>query len=201
MQTIRQIRGFVGQLNVADWVTMYRIVAAPIMVYAIINGSLDLFKWLIVTSLASDMLDGFIARRLKISSEHGASLDSIGDAMLFVIALIGIARFESTFVAENLVIISFALNPYFFQLGLAFWKYGKPSSFHTYMAKLAAIFQGSLILFILFFGINYWLFYITLILSILETVEEIILILVIPKWKTNVKGLYWVLRNKEEYLQ
>lgn len=200
MKFSRQATLFFRELNIADWVTMYRIVAAPFMIYAIIDGKFELFKWLIVTSLLSDMLDGFLARRLKISSDHGASLDSIGDALLFILAVVGIAVFETDFILENLVLISFALDPYFFQLGLAFWKYGKPSSFHTYMAKLAALVQGAFILTILFFGISYWLFYVAFAISVLETVEEIILILLLPKWRSNVKGLYWVLRNREEYL-
>jgi cardiolipin synthase len=40
------------------------------------------------------------------------------------------------------------------------------------------------------------LFYIAVSVTALQLIEETVLIFLLPEWKTNVKGLYWVLRKK-----
>jgi CDP-diacylglycerol--glycerol-3-phosphate 3-phosphatidyltransferase len=40
------------------------------------------------------------------------------------------------------------------------------------------------------------LFYAAVLITFLELVEEIMMVALIPRWRTNLKGLYWVLKNK-----
>ena len=79
---------------------------------------------------------------------------------------------------------------------LAYSKYGKATAFHTYLAKLSAIVQGVFILWALFFGADYVLFYSMIVIGILETIEEIALIFMYNKWASDVKGVYWALHDK-----
>lgn len=79
---------------------------------------------------------------------------------------------------------------------LAFKKYGKSTSFHTYLAKLSAVVQGVFILSALFFSPSYGLFYFMIALGFTETIEEIILIFMYDRWVSDVKGIYWALRDK-----
>ena len=79
---------------------------------------------------------------------------------------------------------------------IAYLKYGKATAFHTYLAKLSAVFQSLFILWSLFFNPAYTLFYTMIIIGLLETFEEIILIFMYTNWASDVKGLYWALRHK-----
>jgi len=79
---------------------------------------------------------------------------------------------------------------------IAFYKYGKATAFHTYLAKSSAVLQGVFILFTLFFAPVYWLFYLMIIIGVLETIEEITLIYMYDKWVDDVKGVYWALKDK-----
>ncbi|MDX1315885.1 MAG: CDP-alcohol phosphatidyltransferase family protein, partial [Eudoraea sp.] len=72
---------------------------------------------------------------------------------------------------------------------------GKATAFHTYLAKLSAITQAAFVLWILFFGPVYWLFYTMIILGIIETIEEITLIFMYDNWVEGVKGIYWAKRD------
>jgi hypothetical protein len=36
-------------------------------------------------------------------------------------------------------------------------------------------------------------------LTILDLLEEIILVMLIPKWKTDVKGLFWILKQSHSH--
>ena len=42
---------------------------------------------------------------------------------------------------------------------------------------------------------NVILFYAAAMITILELIEEIILVKLLPAWETNVKGIYWVLKK------
>ena len=183
--------------NIADWFSFYRIAAGPFLLILLWFDQREIFTWLLLISYSTDMVDGFLARKLKITSSRGSQLDSLGDQLTFLIGLAGLFNFEYNFIKENYIIILITLVPYTIQLLIAYKKYGKATSFHTYMAKLSAFSQGVFILSALFFGPEDWLFYIMIVLGLLETLEEIILIFMHKKWVSDVKGIYWVLHKKK----
>lgn len=183
-------------LNIADWFSMYRIVTAPILLVLALFGEREIFSWFLLISYMTDGIDGYLARRLNVSSARGSQLDSYGDQFTFVVALFGLWVFENNFIRENLVLILIAFVPYIIQMVLAFSKYGKATAFHTYLAKLSAIVQAAFILWILFFEPLYPLFYLMIVLGILETLEEIALIFMYDKWVEGVKGIYWAMRDR-----
>ncbi len=182
--------------NIADWFSFYRIAASPFLLILIWLGEREIFTWFLLVSYCTDMIDGFLARSLKITSARGSQLDSFGDQITFIIGLIGLLVFEYDFMKENYLLILIAFVPYSIQMVLAFRKYGKATAFHTYLAKLSAIIQGVFILWLLFFNPIYWLFYTMIVLGLLETIEEITLIFMYDKWVAGVKGIYWALRDK-----
>lgn len=182
--------------NIADWFSFYRVAASPFLLLLIGLGQRELFSWFLLLSYSTDMIDGFLARRLKITSSRGSQLDSLGDQITLGVAFMGLLVFEHEFILENYRIILIPFFLYFIQMLLAFRKYGKATAFHTYLAKLSAITQGVFILWFLFFSPVYWLFYLMIVLGIIETVEEIILIAMYPKWVAGVKGVYWALRDR-----
>ena len=182
--------------NIADWFSLYRIMAVPLLVAFIWFGERQLFTWFLLISYSTDAIDGYLARKLKITSARGSQLDSIGDQITLVMGLIGLWFFENEFVLANYQLILLAFLPYVLQMIIAFRKYGKATAFHTYLAKSSAILQGVFILWLLFFGPVYWLFYFMVIVGVLETIEEITLIFMYKEWVEDVKGIYWALKDK-----
>lgn len=185
-------------MQLPDYLSIFRFFAAIALVILAVQEMRSIFSWLLVVAFLSDALDGFIARKITGPTEHGADLDSAGDATLFLGSAIGIYLFEKSFFDQHLTAIGITFGLYFLQLGLAYWRYGKSSSFHTYAAKTAAIVQGIFLIYTSFFEPLEWLFYIVVIISILETLEEISLIFIFEKPVQNVKGLYWVKKEGKE---
>ena len=183
------------EFNIADWFSFYRIIAFPLLIGLILWGAREPFSWLLLVSYATDAIDGYLARRLKVSSARGSQLDSLGDQLTLIAGLLGIWTFEKDFILEHLLWISLAFLPYVLQMIIAFVKYGKATAFHTYLAKLSAILQAVFILWFLFFGPVYWLFYLMIGVGILETVEEITLIFMYDTWVEDVKGIYWARKD------
>ena len=182
--------------NIADWFSFYRIAAAPLLIILLVVNERNLFTWFLLISYCTDAIDGFIARKLKITSSRGSQLDSFGDQITFMLGLVAILIFEIDFVKANYILIIVSFSPYIIQMLIAFIKYGKATAFHTYLAKLSAIVQSFFILWLLFFEPINWLFYVMLVLGILETIEEITLIFMYNNWVAGVKGIYWALQDK-----
>ena len=187
---------FLKSLNIADWFSFYRILAFPVLAVLLFMGERQWFTWFLLVSYSTDAIDGFLARHLNLSSARGAQLDSIGDQLTLVIGLLGLLIFESAFIRANLLLIAIAFIPYLVQMGVAFMKYGKATAFHTYLAKVSAVLQAVFILWTLFYGPIYWLFYLMIVIGILETLEEITLIFMYDRWVEDVKGIYWALRDE-----
>lgn len=178
--------------------TIYRLAVAPVLVALVLYEQAEIFKWLLAFSFFTDAIDGFLARKLKVVSKFGTKMDSIADDATLIAAASGAILLKPEFIRDNLVLVSVMVGLVVLQNILAFWRYGKMSSYHTYFAKLAMILQGSFFILLFFLqDVPYWLFYPAAIVTILDLAEEMILVFLLPKWETNVKGLYWVLRRKK----
>jgi len=182
--------------NIADWFSFYRIVAFPILLLLLWLSIRDVFATFLLISYVTDAVDGFLARKYKMTSARGSQLDSLGDQLTFIAGLIGLVYFEKNFIFENILLIIVVFSPYIIQMIIAYIKYKKTTAFHTYMAKISAIIQSIFILHSLFYNPNYSLFYIMIAFGLLETIEEIILIFMYDEWVSDVKSILWALKDK-----
>lgn len=177
------------KFNIADWFSFYRIAAAPVLVTLLVLDQRPAFTWLLVFSFLTDAIDGQLARRLGLVSPRGSQLDSVGDQVTLLVAVAGVARFETAFVRDQIVLIAIPLVLYFSQMIIALYKYGRATSFHTYLAKVSSLVQGVFICWLLLFGPCYWLFYAMVVLAIVETAEELTLVYLNDEWRSDVKSL------------
>ncbi len=183
---------------VINGITVYRMAASVVLLLCIILGLPVIFKWLLAVSFFTDAIDGYLARKYKVASTFGAKIDSIGDDLTILMAVIGVIVMKGAFIKEHYLLIGTMVVLYVAQTVMAFIRYGKISSFHTYLAKIAAVLQGSFLILIFFLATPpLYLFYAAAALTILDVIEETILVLLLPKWETNVKGLYWVLKRRK----
>jgi cardiolipin synthase len=181
-------------------ITLSRVLAAPVLFILIFNQRFDLFKWGLLLSFATDAIDGFLARRYHVVSVFGAKMDSIGDDLTVAAGIVGLLSSNMLFLMNRVEFVIALALLYIVQLGLAFYKYQRMTNFHTYVAKVAAVSQAAFLLSFFFFtGPLVPLFYLTVALTALDLIEEIVLIFVLPIYAVNVKGLFWVLRHKSFY--
>ena len=177
-------------------ITMYRLVAAPVLLLFIYFGQLQYFKWLLAVSFFTDAIDGFLARRYKVNSSFGARLDSMADDFTIFVALVGIYVFKPEVLKDHWIVVILLLILLVTQNILSLIRYKKLSSFHTYSAKLAAVIQGVFILLIFFMpAVPETFFYLAAVITAIDLLEEIILVFILKEWKTDVKGIYWVLHK------
>lgn len=183
---------------VVNGITLYRLLAAPVLLYLVLNRYLDIFPWLLGFSFFTDVLDGFLARRYRVNSVLGARLDSIADDLTVLVAIVGLFYLRPQFFQEQFPVIVSLIILFLTQVTMALVRYGTVSSFHTYLAKTATLFQG-IFLILFFFTLSpiLPLFYLAAAVTMLQLIEEIILLLLFPRSRTDVKGLYWVLKENK----
>ena len=177
-------------------ITLYRVLAAPFLLYLIFTGQEDLFKWLLAVSFFTDAIDGYLARKYRVTSIIGAKLDSIGDDLTVIVGVIGLFVLKTEFIKSQIPWLVLIFILFLAEVISALVRYGAFTSYHTYLAKLAAIFQGVFLILSFFMPEpSRVLFYIAVAITALDLLEEIVLTFLLPKWKANVKGVYWIRRS------
>jgi cardiolipin synthase (CMP-forming) len=78
------VLGGADGMNIANLITLARILMVPIAVWSLITGQYVLAFTIFIAAGVSDGVDGFLARRLQIKTELGAYLDPLADKALLV---------------------------------------------------------------------------------------------------------------------
>ncbi len=71
-------------MNLANLVTLARLLAVPLIVWLILAGAHTATFWLFTAAALSDAIDGYVAKRFNQRSGLGALLDPIADKTLIV---------------------------------------------------------------------------------------------------------------------
>lgn len=167
------------------------------MLILVSTGQESIFKWMLPISFFTDLIDGFLARRFHVASKWGSFIDSIADDLTIVAGVAGMVVFKWPFVKQQYFWIVLLLALFLIQMILALVRYKKISSFHTYLAKISAILQGLFLILIFLFQEPFIiLWYLAIGFTMADLLEEIILVILLPTWETNVKGMYWVMKRK-----
>ena len=184
-----------ARLNTANLLTGFRLVAAPILLgFAWFNKPMA-FLVLLAVSFLSDVLDGYVARRLGQASSFGARLDSWSDGVIYSTIAIsawwlwpGIVRDQTPYVW--IVVASFTLPTI-----VAVSKFKTFTSYHTWSVKIAAALMGSSIYPLFLIGLA-WPFHWATFVCVLAALEEIAITVLMAEPHSNVGSIFRVIRER-----
>ncbi|MBI5460282.1 CDP-alcohol phosphatidyltransferase family protein [Methanobacterium sp.] len=74
--------------HIPDGLTSIRFIAAPLFFYAFLNDLFLVSLFILILSGITDVLDGYVARKMGTSSNKGAYLDVTADFALIVICFL-----------------------------------------------------------------------------------------------------------------
>ena len=182
--------------TIPNILSLYRIVIFPVILYLLLRKNESLFAIFITISLITDILDGLIARVFRMQTRIGAKLDSWADTGTYILAFIAVYLFRWKEIKSEWIILVVFFTVWILSYVVVLTKFKGLIGLHTYLFKITGYLQGAFIVILFLFGYNVWLFYVCLVAGILACMEEIIIILMIKQPVSNVKGLYWILKNK-----
>jgi phosphatidylglycerophosphate synthase len=182
--------------NLPNAISIARLCATPVLLALVLLHRADSFKWLLLACLLSDILDGLIARSFGLTSKLGASLDSIADVVTMLIGLLGVFVFQRSFVSEHSSGLLLVLVFYLAEVIASLWRYGRVSSFHTLLDRVSAYMAGIFVMALFLWGYHGWLFQMTVVIYVLALTEEMLLIYLLPEWRSDVGGIHRVLAQR-----
>lgn len=177
-------------------ITIVRVLSVPVLVVLGLQGNETAFKWVLVPALLTDIVDGLLARWLAAESRLGAFLDSLADTLLWFVSVFGIWVFHRDVIATHAVLCGTTIALWALEYAFGLLRYGRLSSFHTYLSKVAGYGLGVYIGVLFVFGHYEWLLYAACLASILANLEEFALLALLPQWRADVGGVLRILRER-----
>ena len=176
--------------NLPNALSVYRLLALPFLIQAILQENESRFILLISINLITDILDGLIARMFKLQTELGAKLDSIADIGTYLMAFAGMMvlrkSFMETYKIEFMLLIGLWLLPQLISL----IRFRRVPSFHLWSYKITGYLQGIFIFSFFVWGFHAGYFYVMLVVSYLAYLEELALVLSLKQLRSNLKSIF-----------
>lgn len=177
-------------------ISIARCLAAPVLVGLAATGLATAFAWLLVAALFSDLLDGWIARRFHLESGLGARLDSVADVLVILAALFGAWTLHREIFTDHPLALGLFAGAGLAEYVAALVRYGRLSSFHTTLSRVAGYLLSVYVCVLFIFGHHTWLLYLATGTSVLANCEEYVLLALLREWRSDVGGLWKVLQER-----
>jgi CDP-diacylglycerol--glycerol-3-phosphate 3-phosphatidyltransferase len=144
------------------------------------------FVAVFVLAVLSDIVDGMIARRLKVVSSFLREADSRADLCLYLCVLASIWRVFPEVVVSFAVPLGIAVFAQMLQWASSLLKYGRLASYHSYSAKIWGLSLAVATVALFGFGYAGVTLWATLIIGTLHNLEEVAMTLILPHWTFDV---------------
>ena len=175
-------------MNVADLLSALRLGLAPVLLALAWTGCGETFVACLAVSLATDVADGQIARRLGRASLRGAVLDSRADLATYTSLPLAAWWLRPEFVRAECGWLAVAVATYALPVAIGYLKFGRLTSYHTRLARLSA-YAGGISALVVFAGGPALPFRMATALFMVAELEEIAITAVLPGWRPNVLSL------------
>ncbi len=176
-----------------------RALGGPLIVFGAWRGwSGGWLGAIVVVALLSDIYDGVLARRWGNETARLRVSDSVTDTVFYLGVLAALWIREPQMLRGNWRWLMVLLGFEAFRYGFDFWKFGKAASYHSYMAKAWGLLLAVAVVGVLSFGGFRWLIWVAIVFGIVVNAEGLVMSLMLPQWKNDVKtlGKAWELRMR-----
>ena len=178
--------------SLPDALSVFRLAMVPVLGVLAWHGLASVFLVALVASLASDVVDGWLARRLGCASPRGARLDSWADLATYASLPLFAGWLWPDVLRAQSVWLAVALVAYATPMLVGWLRFRRLTSYHTWGAKLTAVLMGVAAL-LLFSGGPAWPFQVAVVALVLEGLEELAITALLPTWRADVPTLWHAL--------
>lgn len=178
-------------------VSSIRILMAPVLLYLAVLQQPAIFLALVVFTTFTDVLDGFLARRLNQITELGARLDSWGDFTIYSVLAISAWILWPDIVMQERIYVLVIVASFTLPVLVGLIKFRTLTSYHTWSVKIAVAVTiiGYLLL---FSGILAWPFKLAAVCCTYAAIEQIMITVVTRDEKVvDIRTLWQALRENK----
>jgi phosphatidylglycerophosphate synthase len=180
-------------------VTGTRIAMMPFVLAAAYFGERGWFTGLFAVALSTDVLDGYLARRLNAFSQFGRKLDSIADYTALFTGLVGVTLLWPDVVRREWPWFAAVMGSFAIAMIYCFWKLKRAPCYHTWASKVTVA-GCALAIIPLFSGWSATPAHIVATLQVLVGVEEIAIASLVPWHVGEMPSVWhaWKLRQRHD---
>jgi CDP-diacylglycerol--glycerol-3-phosphate 3-phosphatidyltransferase len=172
-----------------------RILAVPVLGGLAWAGAASAWVVGLVLTLATDVADGWLARRFGVQSERGAKLDSRADLLLYATLPLFVGWLFPEIVAREAGYLVVAIASFVVPIAVGWLRWGRLTSYHTWAAKGTAVLMGVGMI-ALFTGGPAWPFHLAVVALMIEACEEIAITMTLRAWRADVPTLWHATRTE-----
>ena len=182
-------------LTIPNILSLYRLLSFPFVMLLIFYGKYNLFVFFMWLNLTTDILDGWIARRLNLVSETGARLDGLADTATYILGLTGMVFYKWTDIQPLAGLFYVFIGLFIISRIFSLLKLGRFYGFQTYTGKAAGYIHGSFFLVLFIFGFYKWYYMLMIVSGFIVFIENILITFFLDRSGSHVKGIWWVLKD------
>lgn len=183
-------------MNLPNAISSVRLVVAPpVLLYLAWNAEPELFLMVLILALASDVVDGYVARKYQLQTELGAKLDSYSDFAMYLTMAIGAWWLWPETIREQAPFVIMVVLSLLLPALVGLIKFRGFTSYHTWGVKFSALLLSPAAI-LMFIGGPVWPFQLVAPLCALAALEEIIITLMLSERRSNVRSLWHALKSE-----
>lgn len=189
-----------SNLNLPNLVSSIRILIAPLLLVLAYFQYANAFLAALLFSGFTDVLDGYLARKLNQITALGARLDSWGDFMIYSSMAIGAWMLWPEVVVRELPYFLLIIGSICLPVLVGLIRFRSLTSYHTVSVKVAVVVTFVSYL-LLFAGIAELPFRLSSLLCLYAGLEEILISLNLRRVQVDIPSLWQVLKKKRRLLR
>ena len=180
--------------NIPNILSSFRLIAVPFLLIIAWQDRPNLFLAILAVSLLSDAIDGFIARKFKVTSKTGTKLDSWGDFATYVTVALCAWRLWPEILQREAFFVVTGIVFFILPVLAGAIKFKKLPCYHTWAAKTQAVLM-CLAMYILFITGIAWPFQCAVILQCFVSIEEVAITLWLTEQRYNVPSFWHLIHS------
>ncbi len=184
-------------LTLPNAISLTRLLLAPAALWVAAQGHGPLYKWLFAIAVATDCLDGALARLLKAQTILGARLDAAADTTTYLVLFFAVSWLWPGFVIDHALLLGAALGLYLANHLWSLARFRKLPAYHTWAGKTSAVLMAAGMLLWFVSGVG-WLFTAALVVSLVSVVEQLAITALLPAWHADLPTLLHALRLRHD---
>ena len=177
--------------SIPNILSLLRLALVPVLVALATAQRGDIFLLVLAVSLISDVLDGYLARKLNLASELGAKLDSWGDILTYAAMILGLHLIWPSIFEQQAEYLFAAMMSFILPTLLAFRKFGAYPSYHTWGAKLAAVLMAPAYYVLILTDADSF-FRMVILFHVLVALEEMAITYILNQPRSNVGSVFYL---------
>lgn len=172
---------------------MLRILMAPILLLFAYHQLATIYILALLFTLFTDVLDGYLARRLNMITELGAHLDSWGDFVIYTTVAIAAWWLWPEVIREEIFSVAAIILSFTLPVIIGLVKFHKITSYHTWSVKVA-VFITVVSYIVVFSDWARWPLYLAASVCVIAAIEEVLITIIMKHEHADVRSIWHALK-------